>query len=150
VTAFPREEQSALSLARERTRLAAVLELTAQIRPSGEEIGGLGLVPAGTMRATAAECLLPVASQAIRKHLRDRGVGAQGRTRVHGKAQLRARRHPRLRAEDAVRLEICEYEGATAGLVPALLSPQGDWCRECRVSRWTRELFRRCRSQLSA
>ena len=28
------------------------------------------------MRATAAECLLPVMSQAIRKHLRDRGVGA--------------------------------------------------------------------------
>ena len=42
----------------------------------GEEIGGLGLVPARTMRATAAECLLPVTSQAIRKHLRDRGVGA--------------------------------------------------------------------------
>jgi len=28
------------------------------------------------MRATAAECLLPVTGQAIRKHLRDRGVGA--------------------------------------------------------------------------
>ena len=42
----------------------------------GEEIGGLGLVPARTMRATAAECLLPVTSQAIRKHLRDHGVGA--------------------------------------------------------------------------
>jgi hypothetical protein len=28
------------------------------------------------MKATAAECLLPVTSQAIRKHLRDRGVGA--------------------------------------------------------------------------
>ena len=28
------------------------------------------------MRATVAECLLRVTSQAIRKHLRDRGVGA--------------------------------------------------------------------------
>ncbi len=42
----------------------------------GEEIGGCGLVPARTMRATAAECLLRVTSEAIRKHLRDRGVGA--------------------------------------------------------------------------
>jgi hypothetical protein len=42
----------------------------------GEEIGGLRLVPAWTTRATAAECLLPVTSQAIRNHLRDRGVGA--------------------------------------------------------------------------
>jgi hypothetical protein len=42
----------------------------------GEEIGGLGLVPAPTMRANAAERLLPVTSQAIRKHLRDRGAGA--------------------------------------------------------------------------
>jgi hypothetical protein len=42
----------------------------------GEESSGLGLVPALTMRATAVECLLPVTSQAIRKHLRDRGVGA--------------------------------------------------------------------------
>jgi hypothetical protein len=42
----------------------------------GEEIGVLWLVPAWTMRATAAECLLPVTSQAIRKHFRDRGVGA--------------------------------------------------------------------------
>jgi hypothetical protein len=42
----------------------------------GEEMGGLGLVPARTMRATAADCLLPLTSQAIRKHLRDRGVGA--------------------------------------------------------------------------
>ena len=41
----------------------------------GEEIGGLELVPAPNMRATAAECLLSVGSQAIRKHLRDRGVG---------------------------------------------------------------------------
>ena len=41
-----------------------------------EEIGGLGLVSAWTIRATAAECLPPVTSQAIRKHLRDRGVGA--------------------------------------------------------------------------
>jgi hypothetical protein len=41
----------------------------------GEESGGLGLVPAPTMRATAAECLLPVGSQALRKHRRDRGVG---------------------------------------------------------------------------
>jgi hypothetical protein len=39
-------------------------------------MGGLGLVPARTMRATAADCLLPLSSQAIRKHLRDRGVGA--------------------------------------------------------------------------
>ena len=31
---------------------------------------------AWTIRATAAECLLPVTGQAIRKHLRDRGVGA--------------------------------------------------------------------------
>jgi hypothetical protein len=42
----------------------------------GEEIGGRGLVPARTMRATAAECLLCVTSQAMRKHLRDPGVGA--------------------------------------------------------------------------
>ena len=28
------------------------------------------------MKATAAECLLPVTSQAIRKHFRDRGAGA--------------------------------------------------------------------------
>ena len=42
----------------------------------GEEIAGRGLVPARTMRATVAECLLRVTSQAIRKHLRDRGVGA--------------------------------------------------------------------------
>ena len=42
----------------------------------GEEIGGLGLAPVWTMRATAAECLLPFSSQAIRKHLRDRGAGA--------------------------------------------------------------------------
>jgi len=42
----------------------------------GAEIGGLGLVPARTMRATAAECLLPATSQGIRKHLRDHGVGA--------------------------------------------------------------------------
>ena len=42
----------------------------------GEEMGGLGLVPARTMRATAADCVLPLSSQAIRKHLRDRGVGA--------------------------------------------------------------------------
>jgi hypothetical protein len=42
----------------------------------GEEMGVLGLVPARTMRATAAECLLPVTSQAIRRHRRDRGVGA--------------------------------------------------------------------------
>jgi hypothetical protein len=42
----------------------------------GEEMGGLGLVPARTMRATAADCSLPLSSQAIRKHLRDRGVGA--------------------------------------------------------------------------
>jgi hypothetical protein len=41
-----------------------------------EGIGAAGLVPARTMKATAAECLLPVTSQAIRKHLRDRGVGA--------------------------------------------------------------------------
>ncbi|HEV3194381.1 MAG TPA: hypothetical protein VGY54_27980, partial [Polyangiaceae bacterium] len=41
-----------------------------------EEIGALGLVSAWTIRATAAECLRPVTSQAIRKHLRDRGVGA--------------------------------------------------------------------------
>src|SRR3984885_15830763 len=41
-----------------------------------EEIGGLGLVSAWTTRATAAECMLPFTSQAIRKHLRDRGVGA--------------------------------------------------------------------------
>ena len=27
------------------------------------------------MRATAAQCLLPVTSQTSRKHLRDRGVG---------------------------------------------------------------------------
>jgi hypothetical protein len=39
-------------------------------------MGGLGLVPARTMRATAADCLLSLSSQAIRKHLRDRGVGA--------------------------------------------------------------------------
>ena len=37
-------------------------------------MGVLWLVPARTMRATAAECLLPVTSHAIRKHLRDRGV----------------------------------------------------------------------------
>ena len=42
----------------------------------GEEMGVLWLVPARTMRATAADCLLPLSSQAIRKHLRDRGVGA--------------------------------------------------------------------------
>jgi hypothetical protein len=42
----------------------------------GEEIGVLWPVPARTMRATAAECMLPFTSQAIRKHLRDRGVGA--------------------------------------------------------------------------
>ena len=42
----------------------------------GDEMGVLGLVPARTMRATAAECLLPVTSQAIRKHRRDRGVCA--------------------------------------------------------------------------
>ena len=41
-----------------------------------EEIGVLWLVPARTMRATAAECLLPLTSHAIRKHLRDRGAGA--------------------------------------------------------------------------
>jgi hypothetical protein len=41
-----------------------------------EDIGGLGLVPARAMRATAAECLLPVTGHAIRKHLCDRGVGA--------------------------------------------------------------------------
>ena len=41
-----------------------------------EEIGGLGLVSAWTTRATAAECLLPVTRQGIRKHLRDRGDGA--------------------------------------------------------------------------
>ena len=28
------------------------------------------------MRATAAECLLPVTRQSIREHLRDRGLGA--------------------------------------------------------------------------
>ena len=39
------------------------------VAPSiGEEIGGRGLVPARTMSATAAECLLRVTSQAIRKH----------------------------------------------------------------------------------
>ena len=42
----------------------------------GEEIGVLWLVPARTMRATAAECLLPVTSHAIRRHRCDRGVGA--------------------------------------------------------------------------
>ncbi len=41
-----------------------------------EEIGGLGLVSAWTIRATAADCLLPFTCQAIRKHLRDCGVGA--------------------------------------------------------------------------
>jgi hypothetical protein len=41
----------------------------------GEEIGGLGLVLVRTMRATAAERLLPVTSQASRKHLGDRGIG---------------------------------------------------------------------------
>ena len=39
-------------------------------------MGVLWLVPARTMRATAAECLPPVASHAIRKHGRDRGVCA--------------------------------------------------------------------------
>ncbi len=49
---------------------------SSRISSFGEEIGGLGLVPARSMRATAAECLLPVTSQGIRKHLRDHGVGA--------------------------------------------------------------------------
>jgi hypothetical protein len=39
-------------------------------------MGVLWLVPARTMRATAAECFLPVTSHAIGKHLRDRGVCA--------------------------------------------------------------------------
>jgi hypothetical protein len=39
-------------------------------------MGVLGLVPARTMRATAAECLQPFTCQAIRKHLCDCGVGA--------------------------------------------------------------------------
>ena len=58
------------------------------------------------MRATAAECLLPVTSQAIRKHLRDRGVGA-------GVApEFMAKRNSELvgirgwRADDAERPEI--------------------------------------------
>ena len=37
-------------------------------------MGVLWLVPARTMRASAADCLLPVTSQAIRKHLSDRGA----------------------------------------------------------------------------
>jgi hypothetical protein len=37
---------------------------------------GFGRYPLGLWRATAGECLPPVTSQAIRKHLRDRGVGA--------------------------------------------------------------------------
>ncbi len=72
----------------------------------GEEIGGLGLVPARTMRATAAECLLPVTSQAIRKHLRDRGVGA-------GVApEFMAERNSELvgiRGPSAARLDIGDY-----------------------------------------
>ena len=51
-------------------------ERDASFSSIGEEIAGRGLVPARTMRATVAECLLRVTSQAIRKHLRDRGVGA--------------------------------------------------------------------------
>jgi hypothetical protein len=39
-------------------------------------MGVLWLVPARTMRPTAAACLLPFTSHAIRKHLRDRAGGA--------------------------------------------------------------------------
>jgi hypothetical protein len=39
-------------------------------------MGVLWLVPARTMRATAAECLLPFTSHAIREHLRDLAGGA--------------------------------------------------------------------------
>jgi hypothetical protein len=41
-----------------------------------EEIGGLALASVRSMRATASGCLLLCASQAIGKHLRDRGAGA--------------------------------------------------------------------------
>ncbi|MGP0038236.1 MAG: hypothetical protein ACLP4R_27270 [Solirubrobacteraceae bacterium] len=58
------------------------------------------------MRATAAECLLPVTSQAIRKHLRDRGVGA-------GVApEFMAERNSELvgiRGPSAARLDIGDY-----------------------------------------
>jgi hypothetical protein len=49
-----------------------------RISSIGEEMGVLWLVPARTMRATAAECLPPVTSHAIRKHLRDRGLLGPG------------------------------------------------------------------------
>jgi hypothetical protein len=41
-----------------------------------EEIGGLALASARSMRATPPGCLLLCARQAIGKHLRDRGAGA--------------------------------------------------------------------------
>lgn len=91
----------------------------------GEEIGGLGLVPARTMRATAAECLLLVTSQAIRKHLGDHGVGAGVAPDFDDKARLRARRHPRRSAADAERPEIgdkrdsCEVRADTCVCVRA-------------------------------
>jgi hypothetical protein len=76
----------------------------------------LGLVPARTIRARAAECLLPVTNQAIRKHLRDRGVGAGVAAEFMAKrnSELVGIRGPS--ADDAARLEIGE-PAARAGLI---------------------------------
>jgi hypothetical protein len=117
----------------------------------GEEIGGLGLMPARTMRATAAECLLPVTSHAIRKRLRAAPVDARRGTRVYGKAQLRACRHPRRSADDAQRPEFGEEReapssergtcsrSARAAWVGPMSSPLGGGL--CRTKQ---AIFQRC------
>ena len=75
-----------------------------------EELGGLDLAPARTMRATAAECLLPVTSQAIRKHLRDRGVGAGVAPEFRPKQNSALVGHNGWMVDDAPCPEIGEWE----------------------------------------
>jgi hypothetical protein len=57
-------------------------------------------------RATAAECLLPVTSQAIRKHLRDRGVGAGVGPEFMSKQNSELIGKPGRKTDGAVSLEI--------------------------------------------
>ncbi len=57
-------------------------------------------------RATAAECLLPVTSQPIRKHLRDRGVGAGVGPEFMSKQNSELIGKPGRKTDGAVSLEI--------------------------------------------
>jgi hypothetical protein len=108
----PRSRSSGYCSARAKRSSHRCRDKRCSVSSIGEEMGGLGLMPARPMSATAAECLLPVTSQAIRKRVRAAPVDARRGTRVYGKAQLRARRHPRRSADDAERPEIGDEQVA--------------------------------------